>query len=83
MYMVVSGQHYGGKCCFDCGNAETDGHNDGDGTMEAMTFGNATSNWKTGFGTSSTSATGPIAVTRLKAGRNQFIIFTENLLQEH
>eukprot|EP01079_Euglenida_sp_SAG-EU17-18_P010068 gene10068-1818_t len=29
-----------GKCCFDYGNAETDNHDDGAGTMEALYWGN-------------------------------------------
>lgn len=32
--MVTSGTHYNGGCCFDYGNAETDNHDDGAGTME-------------------------------------------------
>jgi hypothetical protein len=42
-YMVTSGTHYNGGCCFDYGNAETDDHDDGNGTMEAVYFGNSTS----------------------------------------
>ena len=40
MYMVVNGKHYNDKCCFDYGNAETTGNDDGPGTMEAVYFGN-------------------------------------------
>jgi hypothetical protein len=40
-YWVINGQHYNGGCCFDYGNAETDSHDDGAGTMEATYFGNA------------------------------------------
>jgi hypothetical protein len=29
IYMVVSGKHYNGKCCFDYGNAETNNLDDG------------------------------------------------------
>ena len=41
VYMVTSGRHYNNRCCFDYGNAETDDHDDGAGTMEAVYFGNA------------------------------------------
>ncbi len=41
-YWVVNGHHYNGGCCFDYGNAETDSHDDGAGTMETAYFGNAT-----------------------------------------
>ncbi|WP_034272093.1 arabinofuranosidase catalytic domain-containing protein [Actinospica robiniae] len=39
-YAVLDGTHYNGGCCFDYGNAETDAHDDGNGTMEAIYFGN-------------------------------------------
>jgi len=39
-YAVMDGSHYNGGCCFDYGNAETDSHDDGAGTMEAIYFGN-------------------------------------------
>jgi hypothetical protein len=48
-YMVTSGTHFNGGCCFDYGNAETDDHDDGNGTMEAVYFGNCTS-WGKGGG---------------------------------
>ncbi|HET9170547.1 MAG TPA: arabinofuranosidase catalytic domain-containing protein [Actinospica sp.] len=48
-YDVVDGTHYDNGCCFDYGNAETDNSNDGNGTMEAIYFGNA-SYWDTGAG---------------------------------
>jgi len=41
LYMVTSGTHYNNLCCFDYGNAETDDHDDGAGTMEAVYFGSA------------------------------------------
>jgi non-reducing end alpha-L-arabinofuranosidase len=41
-YMVTSGTFFNGSCCFDYGNAETDNHADGAGTMEAVYFGNYT-----------------------------------------
>jgi hypothetical protein len=40
MYAILDGSHYNGGCCFDYGNAETDSHDDGNGTMEAIYFGN-------------------------------------------
>jgi hypothetical protein len=42
MYMVVDGKRYNEWCCFDYGNAETSGKDDGDATMEAMYWGNNT-----------------------------------------
>jgi len=38
MYMVTSGTHYNGCCCFDYGNSETDRKADGAGTMDAINF---------------------------------------------
>jgi hypothetical protein len=49
MYMVTSGIHYNDQCCFDYGNAETTNNDDGNGTMEAVYFGNCTY-WGTGAG---------------------------------
>jgi non-reducing end alpha-L-arabinofuranosidase len=43
MYMVVDGTRYTGTCCFDYGNAEADGADDGNGTMEAVYWGSDTS----------------------------------------
>src|SRR5882672_8089237 len=48
-YMVTSGKHYNGGCCFDYGNAETTNNDDGNGTMEAVYFGNNTV-WGKGSG---------------------------------
>jgi len=39
MYMVTSQKNFNNQCCFDYGNAETDAHDDGNGTMEAVYFG--------------------------------------------
>ena len=39
MYMVVDGKRYSNACCFDYGNGETTGHDDGNGTMEAIYWG--------------------------------------------
>jgi hypothetical protein len=38
-YMVTSGTYVNSGCCFDYGNAETDNHDDGSATMEAVYFG--------------------------------------------
>jgi hypothetical protein len=37
-YMVTSGTHVNNKCCFDYGNAETNGRDDGNGHMDAINF---------------------------------------------
>jgi len=42
MYAVFSGTYYNGQCCFDYGNAETNNLDNGNGTMEALYFGNNT-----------------------------------------
>ncbi len=39
MYMVVDGRRYSDQCCFDYGNATPTGGADGNGTMEAVYFG--------------------------------------------
>ncbi len=39
-YMVTSGTHFNGGCCFDYGNAETNNNDNGAGHMEAIYFGN-------------------------------------------
>ncbi|TMR00546.1 alpha-L-arabinofuranosidase, partial [Nonomuraea turkmeniaca] len=43
MYAVLDGTHYNGGCCFDYGNAQTNGQADDIGIMEAIYFGN--NNW--------------------------------------
>ncbi|MBE1588994.1 hypothetical protein H4W80_007252 [Nonomuraea angiospora] len=40
LYAVFDGTHYNGGCCFDYGNAETNSRDNGNGTMEAIYFGN-------------------------------------------
>ncbi len=60
-YMVTSGKHYNGGCCFDFGNAEATPGNFGDGTMQAVYFGNC-GGWGTGFGA------GPWAMADLENG---------------
>lgn len=49
MYWVVDGKYYNGRCCFDYGNVETDGNDDGNATMETLEFGNMTT-WSHGTG---------------------------------
>ncbi|MEV6111651.1 alpha-L-arabinofuranosidase B [Streptomyces sp. NPDC052109] len=39
MYMVTSGTHVNGSCCFDYGNAETNNNDTGNGHMDAINFG--------------------------------------------
>jgi len=39
-YMVTSGHHTDGVCCFDFGNAETSNTDTGNGSMDAIYFGN-------------------------------------------
>jgi non-reducing end alpha-L-arabinofuranosidase len=39
MYMVVDGKRSSDQCCFDYGNAETSGTDDGNATMEALYWG--------------------------------------------
>ncbi|WP_083958149.1 arabinofuranosidase catalytic domain-containing protein [Herbidospora mongoliensis] len=43
MYAVLDGTHYNGGCCFDYGNAQTNGQADDIGIMETIYFGN--NNW--------------------------------------
>ncbi|MGW4644274.1 arabinofuranosidase catalytic domain-containing protein [Sphaerisporangium sp. NPDC004334] len=49
MYAIFDGTHYNGGCCFDYGNAETNSRDNGNGTMEAIYFGNIKV-WGTGAG---------------------------------
>ena len=41
-YMIVQGDLYNGGCCFDYGNMERNSADNGEGTMEAVYFGNCT-----------------------------------------
>jgi hypothetical protein len=70
-YMVTSGTHFNGGCCFDYGNAETNNDDDGNGTMEAVYFGNSTG-WGTGAGT------GPWVMADLENGLYTATNFTSN-----
>ncbi|MCX4451140.1 alpha-L-arabinofuranosidase B [Streptomyces sp. NPDC058369] len=49
MYAVLDGTHFGGGCCFDYGNAETNNLDTGNGHMEAIYFGDSTI-WGKGTG---------------------------------
>ncbi len=40
-YAIFDGTHFNGGCCFDYGNAETNSRDNGNGTMEAIYFGNS------------------------------------------
>merc|ERR1719321_1527953 len=46
----MTGKRFNSHCCFDYGNAETNGKDDGCGTMEAIYFGNAHWQGNTGDG---------------------------------
>ncbi|MBN2573889.1 MAG: alpha-L-arabinofuranosidase [Deltaproteobacteria bacterium] len=48
-YMIVNGDFYNSGCCFDYGNAETNSMDNGEGTMEAVYFGDCTF-WNKGDG---------------------------------
>jgi len=41
IYMVTSGKHFNGQCCFDYGNSELDRKPDGAGMMDALYFGSS------------------------------------------
>jgi non-reducing end alpha-L-arabinofuranosidase len=60
-YAIFDGTHFNGGCCFDYGNAETNNNDDGNGTMEAISFGNIRV-W--GFG----SGNGPWVMADLENG---------------
>jgi hypothetical protein len=60
-YMVTSGTHANGGCCFDYGNTETDHKADGNGAMDAINF--STSCWFGGC-----SGTGPWVQADLEDG---------------
>ncbi|MER5651676.1 alpha-L-arabinofuranosidase B [Streptomyces sp. NPDC060011] len=49
MYALFDGTHYNDGCCFDYGNAETNSRDNGNGTMEAVYFGNSRG-WGSGAG---------------------------------
>ena len=62
-YMVTSQQDLKNGCCFDYGNAETDAHDDGNGTVEAVYFGGGVV-WGRGSG----NDTGPWVMADLENG---------------
>jgi hypothetical protein len=66
LYMVTSGKHYNGGCCFDYGNSETDRKADGSGAMDAINFSSITA-WGTGAGS------GPWVMADLEYG-----VFAQN-----
>ncbi|MFC5910507.1 arabinofuranosidase catalytic domain-containing protein [Streptacidiphilus monticola] len=61
LYAIFDGTHFNNGCCFDYGNAETDNTADGNGTMEAIYFGNSKT-W--GYG----SGNGPWVMADLENG---------------
>jgi hypothetical protein len=42
IYMVTSGKHFNGGCCFDYGNSDPSRNMSGGGTMDALYFGSST-----------------------------------------
>jgi len=61
IHVVVDGKHYSNGCCFNYGNASTNGLAVGTGTMESVYFGNS-SGWGSGSGT------GPWIMSDMEAG---------------
>jgi hypothetical protein len=61
IYYVIDGTHYSSGCCFDYGNASTNGRAVGTGTMETTYFGTATA-WGKGAGP------GPWIMADMEAG---------------
>jgi non-reducing end alpha-L-arabinofuranosidase len=61
IYYVIDGTHYDSGCCFDYGNASTNGRAVGTGTMETTYFGTATA-WGSGSGP------GPWIMADMEAG---------------
>lgn len=61
IYYVIDGTHFDSGCCFDYGNASTNGRAVGTGTMETTYFGTATA-WGRGAGP------GPWIMADLEAG---------------
>jgi hypothetical protein len=78
MYMVTSGKHYNSLCCFDYGNAETTNNDDGNGTMEAIYFGNQKTSWGWGNVTPNADNTiGPWVEADLENGLFAGPVFNE------
>jgi hypothetical protein len=61
IYYVIDGTHFDSGCCFDYGNASTNGRAVGTGTMETTYFGTATA-WGSGAGP------GPWIMADMEAG---------------
>ncbi|MGE5489032.1 MAG: arabinofuranosidase catalytic domain-containing protein [bacterium] len=61
IYVVVDGKHYDSGCCFNYGNASTNGRAVGTGTMETVYFGTSTV-WGRGAGP------GPWLMSDMEAG---------------
>ncbi len=61
IHAVVDGKHYSNGCCFNYGNASTNGLAVGTGTMESVYFGTSTG-WGSGAGT------GPWIMSDMEAG---------------
>lgn len=61
IHAVVDGKHYSNGCCFNYGNASTNGLAVGTGTMESVYFGTSTG-WGSGSGT------GPWIMSDMEAG---------------
>ncbi len=61
IYYVIDGTHYDSGCCFDYGNASTNGRAVGTGTMETTYFGTSTA-WGSGAGP------GPWIMSDMEAG---------------
>jgi hypothetical protein len=61
IHVVVDGAHYSNGCCFNYGNASTNGLAVGTGTMESVYFGTSTG-WGSGSGT------GPWIMSDMEAG---------------
>src|SRR5688572_13414436 len=61
IHVVVDGKHYSNGCCFNYGNASTNGLAVGTGTMESVYFGTST-RWGSGSGT------GPWIMSDMEAG---------------
>jgi hypothetical protein len=61
IHVVVDGTHYSNGCCFNYGNASTNGLAVGTGTMESVYFGTSTG-WGSGAGT------GPWVMSDMEAG---------------
>jgi hypothetical protein len=61
IHVVVDGRHYSNGCCFNYGNASTNGLAVGTGTMESVYFGTATG-WGSGSGP------GPWIMSDMEAG---------------